>query len=123
MKTKRRASQILAAGAAVGVVILTSPAAFAGTNGPLATSGGSSAKWFHSGDYFHLCDTRSDGDPVYVEFSYSGSGGEIRLNWSGGADTCVDRTYNVGEGKTVRYHTCVDDTFNDTCSVYKEGVA
>lgn len=97
--------------------------AFAGTNGPIVSTDGSTAKWYHDGDYFHICDTDSDGDSVYVSFYYSGSGGDIRLNWTGGAGTCVNRSYNIGEGKDVWYKSCQDDAFGDTCSGYVRGVA
>jgi hypothetical protein len=106
----------------LAIVIGYGPA-FADTNGPLATTGGSSAQWFHSGDYFRICDTRSDGDAVYVKFSYSGSGGDIILRWSGGSGTCTNRTYNITEGRTVTYRSCVDDFPPDTCSSPKTGVA
>lgn len=106
------------------IVLLGAQPAFAGTNGPLSSTPGSSARFFHDGDYFRICDTRADGDPVYVEFYYSGSGGEIRLNWTGGNGTCTNRTYNIAEGKTVHYRSCVDDSFNDTCADdYVTGVA
>ncbi|HEY0167274.1 MAG TPA: hypothetical protein VGB75_09540 [Jatrophihabitans sp.] len=97
--------------------------AFAGTNGPIVSTDGSTAKFFADGDYFHICDTDSDGDSVYVSFYYSGSGGDIRLNWTGGAGTCVNRTYNIGEGKAVYYKSCQDDAFTDTCSGYVKGTA
>lgn len=109
--------------AAVLFTVLGSGTAFAGTNGPLVTTDGSSAKFFHDGDYFHICDTDADGDSVYVSFHYSGSGGELRLNWTGGAGTCVNRTYNIGEGKDVYYKSCQDDAFTDTCSGYVKGTA
>lgn len=99
------------------------PAAFAGSNGPVASTDGSTAQWMHQYDYFNICDTDADGDWVYVEFYYSGSGGNLKLNWTGGANTCVARGYNIGEGKTVHYRSCQDDAFNDTCSGWKSGVA
>jgi len=102
---------------------LGSGTAFGGTNGPLVTTDGSTARWFADGDYFHICDTDSDGDSVYVSFHYSGSGGELRLNWTGGAGTCVNRTYNIAEGVRVYYKSCQDDAFTDTCSGYVSGVA
>lgn len=105
------------------LVVGTAPAAFAGSNGPLASTNGSTARFFHDGDYFKMCDTASDGHSVYVKFKYSGSGGELKLSWTGGADSCVNRTYNIGEGKTVQYKSCVADTAWDTCSGWKEGVA
>lgn len=102
---------------------LGSGTAFAGSNGPIVSTDGSTAKFFADGDYFHICDTDADGDSVYVSFHYSGSGGELRLNWTGGSGTCVNRTYNIGEGKTVYYKSCQDDAFTDTCSGYVSGVA
>lgn len=77
----------------------------------------------HSGDVFRICDTDADGDSVYVKFSYAGSGGDIRLNWTGGGGTCTNRTYNIGEGKIVYYQSCEDDAFNDTCSAKVTGTA
>jgi hypothetical protein len=58
-----------------------------------------------------------------VSFHYDGSGGELRLNWTGGAGTCGNRSYNIGEGKNVYYKSCQDDAFGDTCSGYVRGVA
>lgn len=112
----------LVTASAVFIALGTGPA-FAGTNGPWVTTDGSSAKWFHDGDYFRICDTDADGDSVYVEFYYSGSGGNIRLNWTGGNGTCTDRSYNIGEGKDVFYRSCQDDTPPDTCSGWVRGVA
>lgn len=103
--------------------------ATAGTNGPVASTDGSSAQFFHSGDKFKICDIDSDGDSVYVQFHYEGSGGDIRLNYTGGTNGgtngsgCVMRTYNVGEGKTVFYKSCQNDAFNDTCSSEVTGIA
>jgi hypothetical protein len=97
--------------------------ASAGTNGPIASTGGSTAQFLHSGDIFRICDTNSDGNSVYVKFHYSGSGGDVRLNWTGGSGTCTDRPYNIGEGKTVYYTSCISDTLWDTCSGEKSGVA
>lgn len=105
------------------LVIGGAPAAFAGSDGPLATTGGSTAKWRHADDTFRICDTNADGHSVYVKFYYSGSGGELQLNWTGGADTCTVRAYNIGEGKTVTYKSCIADTLWDTCSGWVEGVA
>ncbi len=102
---------------------LGSGTAFAGTNGPLVTTSGSSVKWIANGDYFQICDTDPDGDSVYVKFHYSGSGGDLRLNWTGGASHCVNRTYNITEGRRVYYQSCEDDTFTDTCSREVSGVA
>lgn len=109
------------------LLLLGSGPAFAGTNGPLSETAGSSAKFYHTstnGEYFRICDNRADGDSVYVEFYYDGSGGEIRLNWTGGNGTCVNRYYAIGEGKVVHYRSCVDDSFNDTCARdYVTGIA
>jgi hypothetical protein len=114
---------ITIATAAVAFIGLSTAPAAAGTNGPVASTDGSTAQFFHDGDKFKICDTDSDGDSVYVEFNYSGSGGDIRLNWTGGEGTCTTRTYNIGEGKTVNYKSCQDDTAWDTCSGYKQGEA
>lgn len=120
--------KLIAVGAALTffTFVGNSPA-FGGTNGPLATTDGSSVKFYNAGDYFHICDTDADGDSVYVSFHYSGSGGELRLNYTGGVaggtNGCINRTYNIGEGKTVYYKSCESDAFRDTCSDYVTGVA
>jgi hypothetical protein len=102
---------------------LSTGTSWAGSNGPIASTDGSTAQFFHDGDNFKICDTDSDGDSVYVSFNYSGSGGDIRLNWTGGSGTCTTRSYNIGEGKTVNYKSCQDDALGDTCSAYKQGTA
>lgn len=105
------------------LAVAGAPAAFAGIDGALATTSGSSAKWRHADDTFRICDNASDGHSVYVKFYYSGSGGELQLNWTGGAGTCTVRPYDIGEGKTVTYKSCIADTLWDTCSGWVTGVA
>ena len=91
--------------------------AWAGTNGPLVTTDGSSAKFIANGDKFQICDTDSDGDQAYVKFHYAGSGGTLRLNNTSGAGTCQTKSkYNIPEGRTVYYQSCQDDFPPDTCS-------
>jgi hypothetical protein len=105
------------------MVLSSGGPALAGSNGPLVTTDGSSAQFFHNGDKFKICDTDSDGDSVYVKFQVGSSDSDVRLNYSGGAPGCVTRTYNISEGKKVYYKSCQDDTFRDTCSSTVVGTA
>lgn len=115
---------ILMAIALLALVLFGASAAFAAAsaNGPLVTTAGSSAKFYHSGDYFTICDTRGEGDWVYVKFHYSGHG-DIQLENHGGNGSCINRAYNITEGVTVEYKSCISDAFNDTCSGWVKGVA
>lgn len=113
---------------AAAMILWGASPAFAGTNGPLATTDGSSAQFFHTSangnEYFRICDTDADGDSVYVSFNYSGSGGDIRVNnTAGSASPCKIFSLNIAEGKTVNYKSCQDDSFGDTCSGTKQGIA
>ena len=81
------------------------PAAVAGTNGQYSSTSGSTAKFFHSGDYLEVCDTGGDGWSVYAKYFYNGMSTERSTGqWNGGATTCHNfSTGNPAEGLTVSY--------------------
>ncbi|MFT4009483.1 MAG: hypothetical protein QM655_05510 [Nocardioidaceae bacterium] len=112
--------------AAVLLLFFGSGSAFA-ASGPTATTDGSSAQFIDTTAHpnsFEVCDTDSDGDWVYVDYKVGSSSTVHRIEYhggtaGGGGDGCIIESTTISNGKTVKYKSCQNDAFDDTCSGWK----
>ncbi len=101
---KKAALTLGALALALGGAALAAPAAHADSS---AKIDGARATFTSDGEVFRLYDTKCDGNPVYLRYKVN-SGGENRLNFSGGCNESATYNLDFAEGALVEYRVCVD---------------
>lgn len=116
----------LATVATTGALVILGAGPALAVNGPIAATDGSFAQYLDDNNFFKICDIDVDGDWVYVKYSFTNSNGYTSIEYRGGVDGgyngtgCIYRDSGIPEGRTVYYKSCQNDSFDDTCSSYKE---
>ena len=115
------------AAAATATILATGTSAYAGTDA-VSEVRGSSSRFISYGDKFENCDTEPDGLIAYVAFEYVRIDGSLQTGSHynpGSSGDCTQWNHNFGEGRTVRFRSCVDQPawLTDTCDRWRSGVA
>ncbi|WP_406070447.1 hypothetical protein [Micromonospora sp. NBC_01638] len=113
------------AAAAAATILVTGSSAYADASSSVA---GSWSRFISYGDKFENCDTAEDGLISYVAYEYVRIDGSLQTgsHYNPGSNgDCSQWDHNFGEGRTVRFRSCVDQPawFADTCDKWRTGVA
>lgn len=84
----------------MGAILLPAPA-FAGSDSPLSSTTGATAKFRHTNNDIRVCDTSSDGYSVFAHYKINEGSQNNTSQHNGGNNTCGNKGISVSEGASV----------------------